>query len=622
MDGKIYTDIKCRWKTYSNYRLILWAWMMNEISIMASVIEISHNNFYIHTAIHILAVIFIGIPLVYSEICIAQYTNCDVISMWNFFPLFRNVGYGAVFLVILKTVYLTVLSSWYLQYSFYAAIDPPPWFTCDDYNDTKCMVKRINVSIFQHCLETQILFDDDCGMKTASNCFFERMIGDNNTMMSKWCVYQWKSVLASFCIMTLLFILSMKKEKFILIIVKILAFYLCLVIILLLCVALSTSGAWHTKKIALDWNNYNFKTCYTSITRGFLSVGTGYGIIGFLSRDASFRSPSMMTSISVPLYSVFVTTMYALVAFNGIKTMSYYHGEEENVIEMGTSSFFLNFASISEILSYFDAMPIWGFIWFSSGFVCLFVNLWILYIFLLDSLFECLYFMRKYPNLCCMLLSLFIFFFSWPFFCSDLTGSLTDTTELLQIVSSLLFSLSLYWIYGYRNHNIDIIFMIGIKASYFWKIAWVINPLLLLSILYAKSFNLQVTEYSDSFYINYLSIHCDVLLFYVILGTYFSVFIIGLLIELFLYYRYNKLRNILFPTENWGPKEAILFKSRKLFVPEIMTTEFLYRQIRIHGYCKKQSEQIKENNTQQNTNRQASTQLSIDESEWSAFMSN
>ncbi|KAM3967443.1 sodium-dependent noradrenaline transporter-like [Aphomia sociella] len=616
MDGKCYTDIKCRWKTYGNYRLILWAWMTNEISIMASVIEISHNGFYVHTAIHILSLTFIGIPLVYSEICLAQYTNSDVISMWNFFPILRGVGYGSIFLVILKTIYLTVLSTWYLEYTFYAAIDPPPWFSCDDYNNTKCMVKRINISIFQHCLETQILFDDDCGMKTASNCFFEREIGDNNTMMSNRCLYPWKAMVASISIITVLFILSIKKEKFIQIVVKILAFYLCVVIILLLCIALSTSGAWYTTKISLDWNNYNFKTCYASITRGFLSVGTGYGVIGFLSRDISFRSPSTMTSISIPLFSVFITAMFALVAFSGIKTMSYYHGEEENVIEMGSSSFFLNFASIAEILSYFDAMPIWGFIWFSSEFLCLFINLWISYLFLRELLFKYLYFAKEHPDLCCALLCLVILISSLPFFCSDLTGTLTDAIQILQIISSLFFSLSLYWIYGYHNHNVDIIFMIGIKASYFWKIAWLVNPLLLSSILYARSISFDVSEYNDSFHINYLSLSCDVLLLYIMIGIYFVIVVIGLLLELIVYYRHGKLQNVLFQSENWGPKEAILFKSRKIFVPEIMTREFLYRQIRIHGHCKNENDQTKEKN------RQISEQISVDESEWSTFLSN
>ncbi|XP_013177451.1 PREDICTED: uncharacterized protein LOC106124953 [Papilio xuthus] len=85
-------DSEYRWKTYGNYRLILWVWMMGEVTVVFSPIEMSHNGFYFHGAIYILAAIFIGLPLVYSEICIAQYTNCDAISMWNLFPILRSVG--------------------------------------------------------------------------------------------------------------------------------------------------------------------------------------------------------------------------------------------------------------------------------------------------------------------------------------------------------------------------------------------------------------------------------------------------------------------------------------------------------------------------------------------------
>ncbi|XP_013135009.1 PREDICTED: uncharacterized protein LOC106100620 [Papilio polytes] len=86
-------DSECRWKTYGNYRLILWVWMMGEVTMVFSPIEMSHNGFYFHGGIYILSAIFIGLPLVYSEICISQYTNCDAISMWNFFPILRSIGY-------------------------------------------------------------------------------------------------------------------------------------------------------------------------------------------------------------------------------------------------------------------------------------------------------------------------------------------------------------------------------------------------------------------------------------------------------------------------------------------------------------------------------------------------
>ncbi|XP_039759956.1 uncharacterized protein LOC120633701 [Pararge aegeria] len=93
VNAKYCPEIKCRWNSYSTYKFILWAWMMNEISVASAPVDMSHTAFYIHSVLYIFSAIFVGIPLVYSEICVSQYTNCDVISAWNFCPILRGVGY-------------------------------------------------------------------------------------------------------------------------------------------------------------------------------------------------------------------------------------------------------------------------------------------------------------------------------------------------------------------------------------------------------------------------------------------------------------------------------------------------------------------------------------------------
>lgn len=605
-------QIQCRWKNYNNYKLILLVWMMNESAIMFAPTEIAHNDFYIHAVHHALAVIFIGIPLVYSEICLAQYTNCNIISMWNFLPLFNNIGYGMFYLVILKTIYLMVLTTWYLVYTFNSATDPPPWFTCDDYNNTKCMVKRVNVSVFQHCLEAEILFNDDCGMKTASNCFFQKEIGNNNTLIQPHCYYSWKNIATSCVIGIFLFLLTLKKEKLIQFFNKLLVVYMCIVLFLLISVSLSTSGTWYGTKMKLNWNNYDFFNLLHSFIRGFLSVGTGYGIIVFLTRDISFRSPATMTAITTSLLSLVISLLLSLIAFGGIRTMSYFHGEEENIIELGNNSYFTVFACMSEILIYFDAMPIWGSFWFSTIFASLLANLWIFYLYLRELLLE-INIARKYKNISCIVLISVVCLISWPFFCSDLTGVLTDAIEFIQIVNSFFLSIALYWIYGYNNHSIDITFMIGIKPSYFWKITWLLNPIVLITIMYFKFIDLDVLEFKDSFHLDFLYFDTDILLFYIIVGIYVFIIVAGIIIQIIAYYHSGEIRDILVPTEDWGPRDKILYKSRKMFVPEIMTRKFLYRQVRINGYY------MKKNSVK---TKMKSQEIPLEDIEWSAMTSN
>lgn len=606
-----------RWNDYNTYRFILWAWMTNEIAISSVAVGISHEGFCTCSITCTIVTIFFGIPLIYSEICIAQYTNCDTISIWNFCPILRGVGFGTFFWIPLKIIYLIVLASWNSEYTFVAVMDPPPWFSCDGYNEPKCMVKRVNVSTFQHCIESQKLFNQDCGMKTASSCFFEKIIGNNNTKLTN-CINLWKIVLASFCFCTLSIVVLVKRKKLVKIIVKIFAVYICVVLFVLFCVALSSSGTWYSTTFVLNYEDFVFNNCLNVTTQSLLACGVGSGVISFLSRDVPFRSPATMTAVTTPLCSIFITIMFALIVFSGIKTVSYYHGGEQNILEVGQSSFFNAFASIAEIMSYFYGMPIWGFIWFSTVLACLFVSLMILNLFLFELLSMNFKFARDHEKICCVMVLSLLCVLSCPFYCSDLTVVLADVTEIIQLTSSFFFSAAIYWIYGFQKHNVDIIFMIGVKASYFWKIAWIANPVFTLFLVYTRWSQLLVTKYDNSYFISSMSINLNQFLFYFLISFYFFIVIIGMLIQFKLFYKYGKLRKIFSPLPNWGPRDEILFRSRKMFVPEIMTREFLYRQVRIHGYSRKRSTVNKRVIADVKLDRE----LSPEKIEWSALTSN
>lgn len=207
---------------------------------------------------------------------------------------------------------------------------------------------------------------------------------------------------------------------------------------------------------------------------------------------------------------------------------------------------------------------------------------------------------------------------SCPFYCSDLTVVLADVTEIIQLTSSFFFSAAIYWIYGFQKHNVDIIFMIGVKASYFWKIAWIANPVFTLFLVYTRWSQLLVTKYDNSYFISSMSINLNQFLFYFLISFYFFIVIIGMLIQFKLFYKYGKLRKIFSPLPNWGPRDEILFRSRKMFVPEIMTREFLYRQVRIHGYSRKRTTVNKRVIADVKLDRE----LSPEKVEWSALTSN
>ncbi|KAJ2939073.1 hypothetical protein O0L34_g10262 [Tuta absoluta] len=587
VDGKYCPTIPCRWSSYGMYRLLILTFLMNETSLVFSAAEIAHSAFFIHAVIHVCTMIFVGIPLIYSEICIAQYSNCSLISMWNYFPLFRGLGYGMIFSVILRTMYLNCLTSWYLVYSFYSALDSPPWTNCNFFGDKlthKCMVKKINVSTFQYCLK-RAEQHNNIPYYTASYVFFEHLIGGNNTYeYPKSCFIKWETLIAAGCINFSIFILAIKKHRYVQIGVKLAMFYVGIIVLSLFCVALLKEGSWELTKMDFLWHDYN--TSIDAVKKAFFTTGSGTGMIAYLSRDAPFRSPATMTAIVTSLFGTTICLCFALILFSGIKAMVFYHGGEERVLEEGRSVIFAELASVSEIFSYFNS-HLWTFLWFSAVFYCLFLNLWIWYGFLNDIIFKHSKMAKKYNNLFRFIIKFVICVLSLPFLCSDLFESLIQASLVIQILTSLCFSISLYWFYGYERHSIDITFMIGIKPSMFWKVIWLLNPIVILVILFNKLTTLHCRNnsylFSSEIYPKEEAMTMYWLLLYILLAIHAAVVIIATIFELMTYRHYN-FPKLITPSKEWGPRDTILFKSRKMFVPSLMTSEFMYRQVRIRGY--------------------------------------
>lgn len=608
-------ETKGRWNSYGTYRLLLCAWMLNDTVILSAITEISHEGYYIRILLHIFGVIFIGIPLVYSEIAIAQYTNCTGISLWNFFPLCRGFGYGIIFQSFLRNIYLVVFTSWFLKYTFYSTMSPPPWFKCKEYG-TNCIVKKINITVFQHCLEMKKLLDEDCGMKTASYYFFSKEIGNNNTQQN-WpkCSYLWKEMLTSSIICLTLFLLTLKSIKTIQIGIKLTTVHTVLVIFVLLCASLSTNAAWYMTKVHIKWSFYDFITSFEALADSCLSVGTGQGIILYLSKDLPFRSAVIKTSIYTPLSSLFETIILSFIAFNGMSAMSHYHGQELYIFEEhNLKTFYTVFASMSEILNYFQGLSVSAFMWFSIGCVCIFMNLWINFLYI-RSLVISNTTTTFSKNLLTAILLIFICLTTYPIYCADIANSIFNAVQIMQLFYSLIFSLSLYWIYGIKKHCVDILFMIGVKTSYFWKIAWFFSPVTLTLLIYSKIASLHLNlGHHNSYFIKNINKEVDELIVYTLLIIFSLVVVIGTIIEICNFVRFDKIVNIFVAKKSWGPADPILYRSRQMFIPDIMTREFLYRHIRIRGMYKSRGKR--------NENEKRNSVELEDGNNWSVLTSN
>ena len=80
---------------------------------------------------YFISLVFIGIPLLMTEMSMGQRLRCGAIEGFTkFHPGFTGVGIAMAFISFVVGVYYTMISGWSLFYLFESFQDPLPWSTC------------------------------------------------------------------------------------------------------------------------------------------------------------------------------------------------------------------------------------------------------------------------------------------------------------------------------------------------------------------------------------------------------------------------------------------------------------------------------------------------------------
>ncbi|CAM1319734.1 SLC6A7 (predicted) [Pycnogonum litorale] len=77
-------------------------------------------------------VVFVGMPLYYLELVVAQFTSRGPIALWEIVPFFKGIGYSMAILSFIVSMYYNVIISWTLLYLFYSMHYHEPWNTCTE----------------------------------------------------------------------------------------------------------------------------------------------------------------------------------------------------------------------------------------------------------------------------------------------------------------------------------------------------------------------------------------------------------------------------------------------------------------------------------------------------------
>ncbi|XP_077975721.1 sodium- and chloride-dependent betaine transporter-like [Styela clava] len=90
---------------------------------------------------YLLCGFFCGLPLLFMEVSIGQFTRQGCIGVWNLVPLMRGIGYGSTLLCIYTLIYFVYAMAWCIYYTVHSfTSEALPWATCgNSWNSDNCI---------------------------------------------------------------------------------------------------------------------------------------------------------------------------------------------------------------------------------------------------------------------------------------------------------------------------------------------------------------------------------------------------------------------------------------------------------------------------------------------------
>ena len=183
---------------------------------------------------------------------------------------------------------------------------------------------------------------------------------------------------------------------------------------------------------------------------------------------------------------------------------------------------------------------------------------------------------RKRHNFCVFLFCL-LFYSGGIFFATRIGYFVVKTidkimNEFIFIILNTFNLVAVVCFYGLRKFRDDVHFMIGIRFSAYSNALYILNPLLLGSLLIYNVYNFYTHKVEVKFpWMRSLEIF---FLWFILVAVVFYFFVYLVLVVL------GKNLPVFKPAADWGPRYSTLVKSRRMFKAYNMAKEYLYRQER------------------------------------------
>ncbi|XP_067951409.1 sodium- and chloride-dependent betaine transporter-like [Watersipora subatra] len=440
-----------------------------------------------------------GIPMVFLEMSLGQYSGAAVFGCWKFCPIMKGVGMGMVMVSTYWGMYYNVIIMWTLYYLYYSFSKVLPWADCgNEWNTPECLPLGIvgNTSL---CNSTNMTTESgssiDCNARAPypAEEFWDRKVLTRSEGITELGVLKWDLALLLVISWLIIFLCLLKgiKTSGKVVYVTATAPYILITILMV-------QGA--TREGSLDGVIYYIKPTFARLgdprvwaeacSQIFYSVAPGWGGLITMASYNKFNTNIYRYSLGVPLLNCATSFYNGFVIFSVLGYMARMAGVKvEEVVNSGPG---LMFVAYPYALSQMPLPQLWCVLFFimilAVGLDSQFASIETFTTSVADEFPHIFTSHRRkviFTGLICLTLCLI------GFFCCTHAGiyifQLLDwyVAVFSTLFISILEAVAVAWVYGAERMMSDIKVMIGYRPHVIWVYMWrFVTPLTVTAMLF------------------------------------------------------------------------------------------------------------------------------------------
>lgn len=457
----------------------------------------------------------LGVPIFYFELSIGQFCSCGPVGVWNLSPLFRGIGFTAISIQWIASLYYHVLVTWSWRFLFASLTSRLPWTDCNNNWNTIYCLEATNLSkLRQEGNLTDWLGERNMTstreIKTPSEEYFYREVLRMSDGLEEPGTPVWEltlCLLLSWIICFFVLIAGVRSLGKVMYVVTTFP-YVMITILIIFGATLDGASDGVVAYLKPDLSAFaNFQMWSDAATQVFYSLGTCSGGMIAMASYNPFRNKCLRDSLIVPTVSTLTSIYSGFAIFFVLGFMA--RLKDVDVGKVATQGPGLVFVVYPEGLSQMPVSPLWSVLFFAMlitlGYSTVFSMLESVFIVIMD-LFPTFLRRTKWHGICFRGACITVYFFitlpmvtNGGFYLFDITNTIIGGFPM--VITGFLQFVVVMWVYGYSRWADDISLMLGKKPNIYFNVTWrFLSPAMLLVLIVLQAVQYQPLSFEGKTY--------------------------------------------------------------------------------------------------------------------------